>query len=109
MDVDHRLRQHNGEIKGGAKYTTGKGAHQWKRILYVSGFPSWNDALRFEWRWKQLGRRRTHSATTPPFSGKGPIEKRIHHLHTLLSFPKATTAATPYAEWSSPPVIHYTE
>jgi structure-specific endonuclease subunit SLX1 len=103
VNVNHRLRQHNGEIKGGAKYTTSKGLHQWKRLLYVSGFPSWKDALRFEWRWKQLGRRRRANQT----SAKSGTERRIHDLTVLLSFPKATTAATPYAEWPSPPEVHY--
>ena len=40
---------HNGEIKGGAKYTMGR---KWEFILYLSGFPSNIIALQCEWRCK---------------------------------------------------------
>ena len=36
-DPVRRLRQHNGEIKGGAKYTTSKGPG-WEHICLISGF-----------------------------------------------------------------------
>jgi hypothetical protein len=43
VDLEHRLRQHNGEIKGGAHATTMKVRQglSWKRVCYVSGFPDW--------------------------------------------------------------------
>ena len=59
VNLDHRLRQHNKEIKGGAKATSIKveqGEH-WERAVYVSGFPDWQATLQFEWRWKQLSRK----------------------------------------------------
>ena len=37
-NVKKRLRAHNGEIRGGAKYTTGKGKG-WTHICIVRGFP----------------------------------------------------------------------
>ena len=43
-----RLRQHNGEIKGGAKYTTSKGPG-WKHVCIVSGFRTKIEAMQFEW------------------------------------------------------------
>ena len=42
-----RLRQHNGEIKGGAKAT--RAARPWKPILHVCGLDK-KTALRLEWR-----------------------------------------------------------
>ena len=46
-----RLRQHNGEIKGGAKYTSRiKGG--WEYYCLMSGFPDKINALQCEWRWK---------------------------------------------------------
>jgi len=59
IDLERRLRQHNKEIKGGAHATSIK-VNQgkiWHRVCYVSGFPTWQCALQFEWRWKQLSRR----------------------------------------------------
>jgi len=52
IDVNRRLRQHNREIKGGAKATTSRvyKGETWRRICYVSGFPDWSSALQFEWR-----------------------------------------------------------
>ena len=59
VDVNHRLRQHNGELAGGAHATTMrvKAGETWRRVCYVSGFPDWPAALQFEWRWKQLSRK----------------------------------------------------
>ena len=46
-DPVRRLRQHNGEIKGGAKYTTSKGPG-WRHLCLLSGFTK-IQALQFEW------------------------------------------------------------
>lgn len=44
-----RLRQHNGEITGGAKTTR---AHRpWKGIIHVTGLTQ-TEALQLEWAWK---------------------------------------------------------
>lgn len=44
-NVDRRLRQHNGEIVGGARSTRG---HKWKLVLHVSGFADRSAACRWE-------------------------------------------------------------
>jgi predicted GIY-YIG superfamily endonuclease len=50
VNVTQRLRKHNGEIKGGAKYTsTGR---PWVIVCHVTGFATNREALRFEWHWK---------------------------------------------------------
>tara|TARA_B110000967_G_scaffold194346_1_gene222775 strand:- start:1964 stop:2371 length:408 start_codon:yes stop_codon:yes gene_type:complete len=46
-----RLRQHNEEIKGGAKATHGKGG-AWDICVMLSGFPDHINALSCEWRMK---------------------------------------------------------
>jgi len=55
VDLDRRLRQHNKEIKGGAHATGIKVAKgcTWIRAAHISGFPDWQAALQFEWRFKQ--------------------------------------------------------
>ena len=97
VDLDHRLRQHNKEIKGGAHATSiqvEKG-ELWERVCHVAGFPTWQAALQFEWRWKQLSRK---------LSGD-PITKRIRALNQLLTLEQSTSKAVPYAEWPSPPRV----
>ena len=54
-DIKRRLRQHNGEIKGGAKYTTrNKNENNlWEPICIVNGFDDKCEAMRCEWKWKR--------------------------------------------------------
>lgn len=47
-DLKRRLRQHNGEIAGGAKRT--KKYRPWRIYCYISGFDTETEALQFEWR-----------------------------------------------------------
>lgn len=47
-DVEKRLRKHNGELHGGAKYTCSKGPG-WEHICIVEGFPTKINAMQFEW------------------------------------------------------------
>ena len=99
MDLDRRLRQHNQEIKGGARATGSKVAQGeiWTRAAHVAGFPDWPAALQFEWRWKQLSRK----LPTKMF----PLERRIKALHELLKLERPTTKAMAYTEWSAPPQV----
>lgn len=53
VNPDRRLRQHNGEISGGARATSGR---KWRRRYLIGGFSDERAALRFEWRWKYLTR-----------------------------------------------------
>lgn len=100
VDLERRLRQHNKEIKGGARATGIKVSEGeiWRRAAYVSGFPDWQAALQFEWRWKQLSRKL-------PIKMK-PLERRIKALRQLLDLPQSTSKAKPYTEWETPPEVH---
>ena len=99
VDLDRRLRQHNKEIKGGAHATGIKVAKgdTWIRAAHVSGFPDWQAALQFEWRWKQLTRK------LPP--KMKPLERRMVALKQLLALERPTTKAKAYSEWESPPNV----
>jgi predicted GIY-YIG superfamily endonuclease len=55
-NLDRRLRQHNGELAGGARATHGR---SWERVCHVRGFRTKVEALKFEWRWKYFTRRST--------------------------------------------------
>ena len=100
VDLEHRLRQHNKEIKGGAHATGAKVAkgEVWTRAAHVSGFPDWTAALQFEWRWKQISRK------LPP--KMLPLERRMVALKQLLALERPTTKAIAYTEWSAPPEVH---
>lgn len=55
-DPVRRLRQHNGEISGGAKYTTSKGSG-WTHVCLVDGFRDKIEAMQFEWAVKHVAPR----------------------------------------------------
>ena len=99
VDLDRRLRQHNKEIKGGAHATgfkVSKG-ETWERALHVEGFPDWQAALQFEWRFKQLSRKFPKQMY--------PLERRIKALKMLLDLDRSTSKAIPYSQWETSPVV----
>jgi predicted GIY-YIG superfamily endonuclease len=100
VDLNRRLRQHNKEIKGGAFATRVKvsNGELWERAIHVSGFPNWQAALQFEWRWKQLSRKLPKKMY--------PLERRINALKTLLSLDKPTSKSLSYSDWENPPQVH---
>ena len=100
VDLNRRLRQHNKEIKGGAHATgikVSKG-ESWTRACHVAGFPNWQTALQFEWRWKQL----TRKLPAKMF----PLERRMKALKELLALERPTSKAMAYSEWSAPPEVN---
>lgn len=100
IDLDRRLRQHNKEIKGGA-HATGMKVQKgevWERAAHVSGFPDWQAALQFEWRWKQISRKLSIKMF--------PLERRLVALKKLVSLDRPTTKAIAYSEWPNPPKIN---
>jgi predicted GIY-YIG superfamily endonuclease len=90
VDMAHRIRQHNCEIKGGAKYTSAGVAagHCWKILCTVSGFPDSRAALQFEWKWKALTAK------------KGvPALKRVNALVALMNSERSTSTAEPFTSY----------
>jgi predicted GIY-YIG superfamily endonuclease len=93
IDPDHRLRQHNGEIKGGAHATTIKvkqGFH-WNRVCCITGFPDWVSALQFEWALKHYSRKLPKRMN--------PLERRMRGLRQILNFERPTSKALAYRDW----------
>jgi structure-specific endonuclease subunit SLX1 len=100
VDLNRRLRQHNKEIKGGARATGIKVVQGeiWTRAAHVSGFPDWKSTLQFEWRWKQISRK---------YPAKmNPLERRMAALKELLALEQSTSKAIPFVEWPLPPEVH---
>lgn len=67
-DLKRRLRQHNGELAGGAKYTHGRRP---VRLLAWQGFEDRGASLQAELRFKKLSRKQKlaqlcHWQTSPP-------------------------------------------
>lgn len=104
VNLDKRIRQHNQDIKGGATATSIKVSKGeiWSYICYVENFPTWNEALKFEWRWKQISRQIQKLKPS-----QRPIERRLEALKTLLELDKSTSKAVPYSEWIIPPNVVY--
>lgn len=71
-DPVRRLRQHNGEIKGGAKYTLSKGPG-WKHVCIVSGFQTKIQSMQFEWAVKHQKPRNV-----------GGIDARLKKLNEVM-------------------------
>ena len=71
-DPIRRLRQHNGEIKGGAKYTISKGPG-WKHVCIVSGFQTKIQSMQFEWAVKHQKPRNV-----------GGIDARLKKLNEVM-------------------------
>ena len=84
-----RLRQHNGELVGGAKYTSRHDSRPWKCVVTVQGFENKVDALRFEYAWKHEPPRKCHGVTA-----------RTKKMHSLLE--KAR-----WKDYNGPLTIHY--
>lgn len=80
-DPARRLRQHNGEIVGGAKYTTSKSG-VWRHVCLVRGFREPREALQFEWAVKHVAPRKTRG-----------IIPRMEKLATVLKKPRWTSNA----------------
>jgi len=78
-DPVKRLRKHNGEIAGGAKYTLSKGKG-WEHICLVHGFQTKIQAMQFEWAVKHQ----------PPRDAGGIIN-RVKKLYQTLNKPQWTS------------------
>lgn len=101
VNLNRRLRQHNKELVGGAKATGMRveRGETWTRVAHVSGFPTWQAALQFEWRWKNMTRKvKTERKVST-------LYKRIVALTNLLSLSQSTRKAVPFSEWDALPCV----
>jgi predicted GIY-YIG superfamily endonuclease len=78
-DFFRRFRQHNQEIKGGAKYT--KKRASWYPICIIDGFLTMKEAMQCEWRLKR---------------GKGGPKGRINYLNDYKQNNEKWTSKSPF-------------
>jgi len=99
VDLNRRLRQHNKEIKGGAHATSTKvkKGEIWERACHVRNFPDWQAALQFEWKWKQVSRKKPLQIL--------PLQRRIIALKEILKMDKPTSKAKSFNSWETPPEV----
>ena len=83
VDLKRRLRQHNGEIKGGAKYT--RMGRPWIMVCYILGFPTETTALQYEWR--------VHNPPKKLKKKGGGLNQRIKVMKEILNYNKYTKKA----------------
>jgi len=83
-----RLRQHNQEIKGGAKFTKKHGNKDWQMFVLIGGFPDSQNALQCEWRIKHPDCKRRIS-----LKYMSPIG-RINGLNEILKSEQWTSFTT---------------
>jgi predicted GIY-YIG superfamily endonuclease len=84
----HRIRQHNQEIKGGAKYTTKWGNKTWEIYVLIKGFPDHHNALQCEWKIKHPARKRVRPSIYNSTIG------RVIGLNEVLHLDKWTSNST---------------
>jgi predicted GIY-YIG superfamily endonuclease len=84
-DLPHRIRQHRGEIKGGAKCTTSwKHPENTEIVAFITGFPTQKSALSYEWHAK-----RRRSPKQELFDGlTPPCHNRLYRFFEPLLNPK---------------------
>ena len=82
-----RLRQHNGELVGGARRTRNRGP--WSFVCVVTGFRTWREALQFEFAWRRVHRRRRFAYN---------VAGRHRSLAYLMSLPQWSRASPPASD-----------
>jgi len=88
-DPRRRLRQHNEEISGGARYTHGRGGG-WEIYALVTGFPNHVNALSCEWRCKKP----TGNPRAKPLPEYKGMTGRIRGLNRVVRLEQWTSQCT---------------
>ena len=105
-----RLRQHRGEIKGGAAYTTqlaGVHGDAWRPLFVVHGLETQQRARQLESALRRAGA--AARKTRPSPFGQGKAAWRTRALHLCLTRPRFSERAAPTAELVALRVVWFQE
>lgn len=94
-DLKQRLRRHNGEIKGGARFTDRHSFRPWCIAFYVTCEADWFDntaALRLEWALHRV----RHQERVFRSIGRLGFTRRFNGLIWLFNQPRWTTRSHKY-------------
>ena len=90
-----RIRQHNGEIVGGARKTAAR--RPWSMVAVVSGFPSKVAAQQFEWAWQHPGASRAVRDAVRGIASARGVKAKLRVMIVMLEL-------SPFDAW--PLAIH---
>ena len=76
-NLEKRIKQHNGELKGGAKST--KSSSNWSFHTIIGKFNNKSEAMSFEWYWKHQQNRNSKWVST-----KAGIDNKMKRLLELI-------------------------
>lgn len=101
IDMSHRIRQHNCEIKGGAKFTSAavKNGHTWTLLCTVGRFPDMQTALQFEWMWKHI--------TRTKYMKQPVILRRIKAVIDLVNSDRSSSKSRLYTDYEPLKIVVY--
>ena len=94
-DIFKRLRQHNGEISGGAKYTSKK--KRWYPVLIIDGFQDMKSAMQCEWKLKHFSK-----GSVRGVKGKlKNLSKYLYEENIIKGFGDQNIPIIEYRKWTS--------
>lgn len=96
-DIFKRLRQHNGEIKGGARYTSKRKG--WYPVLIIDGFQDMKSAMQCEWRLKHFAR--GHGGVRGVKGKLKYLSKYLYEENSIKGYGTDDEPIIEYRKWTS--------
>ena len=96
-DIFKRLRQHNGEIKGGAKYTSKR--KEWYPVMIIDGFQNMKSAMQCEWRLKHFAI--GHGSVRGAKGKLKYLSKYLYEENIIKGFDVQNNPIIEYRKWTS--------
>lgn len=98
-NIVRRLRQHNGELVGGAKYTKRYGNSDWKVYFLMAGFIDHKNCLQAEWKIKYPDNKRPRPKCYDGYEGRIKGVNNILNLERWTSNSIVDNSTVKYEIW----------